>query len=186
MLLYLEITANALNAASIALAAMNSRYTWPVGIVGCLLFLVLFMQSQLYADALLQMFFTGTSIAGWRSWTQHAGRAALPVSHVRLRQLLVQVGLACAVCAAYGALLHAYTDAYSPYADSAVLAFSVLAQLLLMRRHYEAWWGWLLVNSIAVPLFWSRGLHITAILYAGFWINALVALVRWRDLVIRA
>lgn len=122
MLLYLEITANALNALSIALAALNKRYTWPVGIVGCLLFLVLFMQSQLYADALLQVFFIGTSIAGWRSWTHHAGQAALPVSHVRPRQFVVQVGLACAVCAAYGALLHAYTDAYSPYADSAVRA----------------------------------------------------------------
>ena len=63
-----------------------------------------------------------------------------------------------------------------------VLAFSVLAQLLLMRRHYESWWCWLVVNTIAVPLFLSRNLTVTALLYAAFWVNAVVALVRWRRL----
>jgi len=41
---------------------------------------------------------------------------------------------------------------------------------------------WLLVNTIAVPLYYSRGLHLTSILYVGFWINALVALRHWRNL----
>jgi len=37
-----------------------------------------------------------------------------------------------------------------------------------------------LVDTIAVPLYLSRGLHVTAVLYAAFWLNAVVALVRWR------
>lgn len=89
---------------------------------------------------------------------------------------------AAAVCVAvgYGWLLHRFTDAYAPFLDSVVLAFSVLGQLLLMRRRYESWWCWLLVNSVAVPLYLTRGLTVTALLYAAFWINALVALFRWR------
>ena len=31
-----------------------------------------------------------------------------------------------------------------------------------------SWWFWLLVNSIAIPLYASRGLHLTAVLYAVF------------------
>ena len=38
------------------------------------------------------------------------------------------------------------------------------------------------VNTIAVPLYASRGLHLTAVLYAVFWINAWVALWHWRRL----
>ncbi|KAG1078710.1 hypothetical protein G6F40_016603 [Rhizopus arrhizus] len=67
-------------------------------------------------------------------------------------------------------------------ADSAVLVLSVIAQILMMRRKLESWWVWLLVNTVAVPLYYSRGLHLTSILYVGFWINALVALRHWRNL----
>jgi len=77
-----------------------------------------------------------------------------------------------------------YTDAYAPLADSAVLTSSVVGQLLLMARRYESWWFWLAANSIAVPLFLMRGLDVTAILYAALWVNAIVALFRWRRLVV--
>ena len=59
---------------------------------------------------------------------------------------------------------------------------SVLGQLLMMERRVENWWAWLLVNTIAVPLYASRGLYVTAVLYAAFWINAVVSLRKWRSL----
>jgi nicotinamide mononucleotide transporter len=82
----------------------------------------------------------------------------------------------------YGLLLHTWTDAYAPFLDSAVLVLSVVAQLLMMRRKLDSWWFWLLVNSVAVPLYASRGLHLTAVLYVVFWINALVSLRHWHRL----
>ena len=39
---------------------------------------------------------------------------------------------------------------------------------------------WLLVNAIAVPLYASRGLHLTALLYAAYLLNAVLAWRRWR------
>lgn len=61
----LEISANAVNALSIFLAARNSIYTWWVGIVGCVLFGIVFFLSRLYADTLLHLFFVGTSLISW-------------------------------------------------------------------------------------------------------------------------
>lgn len=69
-----------------------------------------------------------------------------------------------------------------PFLDSILLAFSVLGQILMMERRVENWWAWLLVNTLAVPLYASRGLQVTSILYAAFWVNALVSLSRWRRL----
>jgi nicotinamide mononucleotide transporter len=86
------------------------------------------------------------------------------------------------VAIGYGWLLWRFTDAYAPFLDSIVLAFSVLGQLLMMERRVENWWSWLLVNTIAVPLYASRGLFVTSILYAAFWVNALVSLLKWRSL----
>jgi nicotinamide mononucleotide transporter len=84
------------------------------------------------------------------------------------------------VTAGHSALLVRFTDAAAPLADSVVLAFSVIAQGLLMGRRIETWPCWLAVNTIAIPLFYSRGLWLTAGLYAVYWVNAVIALRVWR------
>lgn len=171
-LFHAEIAANAITALSIFLAARNHLLTWPLGIVGALLFSAVFYGSQFYADALLQVFFVATSLLGWWQW-QRGERARLPpVSRVKALPLALMLLGALVVTAVYGGLLHHYTDAYAPFVDSAVLAFSVVAQLLLMQRRLETWPVWLLVNTISVPLFASRGLTLTAVLYAAYWVNA--------------
>ena len=60
----LELAANAVTATSIFLAARNNVHTWWTGIIGCTLFGMLFWDSQLYADVLLQAFFVATSVYG--------------------------------------------------------------------------------------------------------------------------
>jgi nicotinamide mononucleotide transporter len=178
----LELAANAFTAAAIVLAGRNSVHTWWTGIVGCSLFALLFGQSRLYADVLLQGFFVATSVIGWWKWARGRDGAPLPVTHANFASLLWTVPVGLAATAAYGALLHFYTNAFAPFLDSAVLVFSVIGQVLMMQRRIENWAFWLVVNTIAVPLYFSRGLHLTAVLYAGFWINALVSWVWWRKL----
>lgn len=176
----LEVAANVFNAASILLAGLNSVHTWWTGIVGCVLFGWLFFITQLYADSTLQVFFVVTSIVGWRNWGRSDSGIALPVRRTPQFHLIAMLMVGVLVAAGYGWLLWRFTNAFAPFLDSVVLAFSVLAQLLLMKRRYETWYFWLLVNTIAVPLFATRGLALTAGLYAAFWINALVAMIRWR------
>jgi nicotinamide mononucleotide transporter len=178
----LELFANAVNAGSIVLAGRNSVHTWWTGIVGCVLFGALFLQSKLYADATLQVFFIATSLIGWVHWLKGDRGTALPVRRTEPATIAWMTGAGVMVTGSYGWLLHRFTDAYAPFVDSAVLAFSVVAQLLLMARRVESWWGWLLVNTISVPLFLSRGLVVTSVLYAGFWINALISLRHWNRL----
>jgi nicotinamide mononucleotide transporter len=177
-----EIAANLFNAASILLAGRNSVHTWWTGIVGSVLFTWVFFASKLYADTTLQLFFIATSIAGWWNWRRGLDEADKPVLRTGARALLPMIIAALAVAAGYALLLRRFTDAYAPVPDSLVLTFSVLGQFLLMGRRLETWWCWLLVNAIATPLYFSRGLHLTAALYAVFWVNALVSLRHWRRL----
>jgi nicotinamide mononucleotide transporter len=180
-----EIAANAFNAASIFFAGRNSVHTWWSGMVGCGLFAFVFYETRLYADVTLQIFFIGSCIVGWWAWLHGAQGAELPVRHVRLPVTIALLALATAVAAGYGWLLLRYTDAYAPFVDSIVLAFSVLGQFLMVGRRVESWWCWLIVNTLAVPLYASRGLYLTAVLYAAFWVNAIVSLRRWRRLAAR-
>lgn len=176
----LELVADLVNLIAVLLAARNSEHTWSSGILGCVLFGWLFFESQLYADVTLQGFFIVTSALGWWAWLRGNAGTQLPVSRTAPGTLAWMAALAVVVALAYGALLHHFTDAYAPLVDSLVLTFSVLAQLLLMRRRLENWYAWLLVNTLAVPLYASRELYLTAGLYTLFWCNAWYGLYRWR------
>ena len=177
-----EIAANGFNTTSILLAGRNNAHTWWTGIVGCLLFAWVFFLARLYADLTLQLFFVCTSILGWWNWARGASGVELPVNRTKLSWLLLMGAMGIAVAVGYGWLLHRFTNAYAPFLDSFILAFSVLGQLLLMGRRLENWWCWLIVNTVAVPLYAVRGLHLTAVLYALFWVNAVVSLRRWRSI----
>lgn len=173
----LEYSANAFFLSSVFLAARNHRHTWTLGIIGCVLFAILFYQVQLYADTTLMLFYIGTSLIGWQQWQR--GKAAAEIQRTPWSVLGLFCLIAIATLLGYGYLLYLNTDAFAPFADSAVLTFSVMAQLLLMTRRIETWWFWLLVNTIAVPLYASRGLTLTSLVYVGFWFNACYGLWRW-------
>ena len=176
----LEFAANVVTALSILLAGRNSVHTWWIGIIGCILFALMFYQVKLYADVALQGFFVVTGVLGWYQWLHGRGGRELVIAQTSWNVLAGMLITGIVVTFIYGYLLHHYTDAYAPFVDSAVLAFSVLAQLLLMKRRVETWLFWLIVNSIAIPLYASRELYFTAALYSVFWVNAVVAWYEWR------
>lgn len=179
---FLEIAANATTALCIFLAARNNVHTWWTGIVACVLFAVLFYQSQLYADVVLQGFFVVTGAIGWYQWmhSPHNRHLQRPITSISPPMLLASLVGGAAVAGLYGAFLYKTTDAYMPYVDATVLAFSVVAQILLMQRKIETWMFWILVNSISVPLYFSRGLYLTAFMYSLFFVNAFYGLYKWR------
>lgn len=179
----LEIAANAVVTVSIWLAARNHAATWPTGIVGCALFIGVFLRNQLYADATLQLFFISTSVIGWWQWfhpIQPNTVGQRPITQARRVTLVWMVIAGIVVAAAYGWLLHRFTNAFMPYMDATVLALSVIAQCLQMQRKIETWPFWLGVNTLSVGLFAYRGLTLTAILYAAYWVNAWYGWWRWR------
>ena len=176
----LEIMANLITASAIFLAGRNSIHTWWLGIIGCILFGALFFQAKFYADATLQIFFVITGAIGWYRWRQNKNGEELPITKTRRSTLLLASLTGLIMAGLYALLLYNFTDAYAPSWDSLILAGSVIGQILLMNRKIENWGFWLLVNTIAVPLFFSRGLYITSALYAAYWVHAIYAYLVWK------
>ncbi len=176
---WLEISANLMTALAIFLAGRNSVHTWWIGIIGCTLFGALFFEAKLYADVTLQIFFVGTSVLGWYRWVGGKDRTPLPITRTKTRTLAFSIIGGIIVGVFYASLLYRFTDAYAPGWDTALLVGSVIGQLLLLNRKIENWGFWLLVNTIAVPLFFSRGLYLTSALYAAYWVHAIIAYQKW-------
>ncbi len=62
---YIELFGTLFNVWSVWLVVKGRSATWPISIVGVLLFLALFYQIQLYADTLEQVYYLGASVYGW-------------------------------------------------------------------------------------------------------------------------
>jgi nicotinamide mononucleotide transporter len=64
--------------------------------------------------------------------------------------------------------------------DAATTSLSLGAQWLLNRKRIENWHIWIVADAIYVPLYVSRGLNLTAVLYAVFLVMAVIGLIRWQ------
>jgi nicotinamide mononucleotide transporter len=174
----LEWAAIFFTALCIWLAGQNNVFTWPTGIVAVLLYAVIFYEVKLYAEVLLQFFFVGTSLYGWWVW-RNKKTGVEPIKSVSVVTLAFLLALAAISTIGYASVLHMFTDASAPVLDSTVLMFSILGQLLLMSRYKQNWPVWILVNTVSVPLYFTRELYPTAIMYSIFWVHAWYAWWKW-------
>lgn len=59
-------------------------------------------------------------------------------------------------------------------------ALSLLAQVMLNRMWTANWWVWMVADVIYVGLYWFKDLHLTALLYVGFFALCVFGLRTWR------
>jgi nicotinamide mononucleotide transporter len=154
---------------------------WPLGLVNGVCFFFLFWDAKLYADALLQAVFFSLGIYGWWSWARvQAAAGKLPVTRAGLPEIGAIVGLALVFTSAAASALMAWTDSPAPWPDAAILVLSLLATWAQARRRIESWVLWIVVDLISIPLYWSRSLPLTAVLYVIFLLICIAGLVGWK------
>lgn len=177
----IEVVAVLLGICNITLLIRRSIWNYPFGIVMVILYMRIFFDEKLYADAGLQVFFLVVQIYGWAHWLKRRDAAG----HVIVRRITRNQALGYAASgvigvAVMGTLLSRYTDAALPYWDSTIAVFSVIAQILLARRRLENWLVWVGVDVIAIGVYWAKGLYPTSALYAFFLVLATVGYFAWR------
>ena len=170
--------------ASVWLMKVGSWVNWPIGIVNASVYAVLFLNDRLLGDGSLAVFYVASGFIGWMWWTVRGPGATPKIRRANPRELWIGTAIALAGAALLTPyFLHKGDPA--PLLDSVVTAFSVLGQWLLMRRAIENWWLWIAADLVAVPLFWSRNFHLTAILYALYLVLAVLGLLEWQAQMVR-
>ena len=175
---WLEIFAAIAGAACVLLVLARNIWNFPVGIASCAAYLVFFAEGRLYANAGLQVAFVALSLLGWWTWARRPG-GIKPVGRVPLGEMTV---LAVAFPAVWLGLteLLAAVGGESPQVEAFIATLSLVSQWLLNRRYIESWLGWIVVDQVAVLLFWSRGMYLTAGLYMVFIAMCVAGLIEWR------
>ena len=176
-----EPVAVAFGIAAVYLAVREKVWAWPTSLVQVLLYSVIFFRERLYAQAGLQLMYAGIALYGWYHWTfGGTGRAPLRVTRTpRLERVVLPV-LAVGLTVAIGGLLARYTNAALPWLDAGLTACSLCAQYMLSRKYLENWAVWVCLDVVYVSLWVSRGLLLTAFLYAAFLVLSARGHLEWR------
>ena len=95
------------------------------------------------------------------------------------RVLLASV--AAVVVATFGlTLLLRATDDAAPFWDALTTALSLVAQWLLNTKKIETWYFWIAADCVYVPLYLSKDLNLTAVVYVLFLGLCVAGLLAWR------
>lgn len=164
------------------LAAVNSVWNFPVAIVSCGCYLLVFARARLYSDAGLQLAFLLLGVWGWYQWAfAGTNQPELPIGHVALPEAVVLGAAALVFAAVAGFLFARYTNAALPYWDSSTTAISLAAQVLLSQRLLENWYLWIAVDVVYVLIYWRRRLYFTSALYVVLTGLAIYGLWQWQQ-----
>jgi len=164
---------------AVYLTAKEHITSWPVGIVNVLIYAYVFYVAKLYADTTLQFMFLGLSIHGWLSWARGGEQSTeLKISRLKPIHWGYVLAILAVGTAVYKPIIEHFKGA-SPFWDSLLMVASVTAQVLLNRKILETWVLWILIDIAYIPLYLSRQLYPTTILYVIFLALAIGGLVQW-------
>lgn len=178
---WIELFAAGLGVVNVWLVVKRNVWNYPFGLVMVTLYGLVFFRARLYSDAILQVYYFAMNVFGWWYWlkgrdTQGHVRPELLGAPGRLLAALATL----AGAAAGGYLFATYTNAAAPYLDAFIAAASVIAQYLMSIRKIENWVWWIAVDTVAVGVYFWKGLFPTAILYVIFLSLSVAGLTAWR------
>ena len=196
-LLWREIVGNGFGLAS-ALGGMRRKiWAWPVGIVGNLLLLTVFLGAvfatpnpvNLLGQAGRQVMFVVVSVYGWVQWRRTRDRlgeadadshgVAVVPRWASWRQRVLLVVALVAGTALLTPIFRAL-ESYEPvWADAWIFMGSLLATYGMAKGWVEFWLIWVAVDIVGVPLLVDAGFYASAFMYVFYGGFTLVGFFVW-------
>lgn len=162
------------------LAAKQNILNWPISIISVLAYAILFFESKLYGDTVLQVYFLFTAIYGWYYWTKRKQEFEKPIVSISSTQFYLVIFIILILTGLIGSFLDHVTDSDVPYADGFCTSISFVAQFMMTRKIVQNWLLWVFVDICYIPLYIHKDLYLTAVLYFAFTIIAWNGYREWR------
>lgn len=178
----LELSAVLTSVLGIWLTTRRLLSSWPVILISCVLYALVFHREKLFSDMLLQFVYMAFAIYGWWHWW----RGVREEGTVRVERLSGRGFTWGIIAGAVGSFLLGYvmahyTDAALPHIDAALTSYSLVAQFWSTRKHIANWWLWIVVDALEIGVFLYKHLYLTALLFAFLIFLAVLGLRSWNQ-----
>lgn len=183
----LEIVAVIFGVLSVWYAQKEDIKVFPFGIVNVLIFIYIFISTQLYANAGINVVYFITNVYGWYNWSRtNDDEESLQISRNTNKQNALWLLFAFVL---YGVIVWilleanqdnpAYLKSTLPWIDGMNSSFFLIATILMTMKKIENWWFWIAGNILSIPIFFSQGHYYVSLQYAIFLVIAIMGLRGW-------
>ena len=172
---YIEFFGTVAYLLSVWLIAKKNMLTWPVGIFSVILYCLLFLQINLYADMIEQMYYLVISLYGWWYWNKTLNREDDRGFITSSRSLMAKclaitivggVSFGFFLIKADDILPNIFTEPASyPMIDAITTVASFVAMWLLSKKRVESWNYWIIVDVVAIWLYYIKDVKFLSLLY---------------------
>lgn len=175
-----EILAALLGVVYVVLAAKESLWAWFFGFLSTFIYTIIFWEGALLSSSFLNFYYMVMAVYGYYAWKNGSGEKKLKITTFSLSKNLQIITVGMLLSLVMGYLSTTYTDAKLAYMDALVMVFSIIATWLLTQKVLENWLYWLVIDTIAIVLYWHTGYLATVILFVIYIVLALYGYVTWR------
>ena len=145
------------------------------------IYIWLFHDVALFMESALNAFYLAMAFYGFHHWRRGGARGdTAPVTTLPLAWHAAGITAVLLLVVVGGRLLELHTRQALPYLDSLTTWGAVWATWLTARKVLENWWYWLVIDVISIYLYLSRGLPLTALLFAAYVVMIPIGFVSWR------
>ena len=158
------------------LVVFQRRINYVIGAISTAAYAILFIQMDLVASAILNIYLTPALIYGWFRW--HSDEKTRPAGFVQLKWWPVYFAVTGVFY--FGALgvVQFFGGRFAP-SDAIILVGSILAQFLLDNKKIESWAVWAIVNVAAIYTYFNAELYLAGFQYLFFLGNTIFGGIMW-------
>ena len=187
---YLEIIGAVTGLLYLYFSVKQNIWLWPVGLITSAFYIIVFYNSQLYADMSLNIYYLIISIYGWRHWLlrkDNVYHKSIKISSLDPKEWTIYLAAATFITIALGLILVnmpqklGFKPSSVPWWDAFLTAGSIVATWMLARKIIEQWLWWILIDAISVGVFFYKGLYSTVILFVVNTLIAIIGYIKWKN-----
>ena len=178
---WIEIVAVIFGLLSVWYAKKEKILVYPTGIINVLIYVYICYVAGLYADMGINAFYFVMSIYGWYNWSRKIDtNHHLTISKATRIQLLISFVAFFIFFLLLWYVLTRFTDSVVPIWDSFTTSIFIVSMWLMTLKKIENWLGWIIGNTLVIPLFAYKGLIFTSFQYIIFLALAISGYIEWR------
>lgn len=180
------IVASLTGVTCVILCGMGRVSNYFFGTINVVLYAIVAWKARYYGDVMLNLlYYFPTNIIGWVVWSKHLNQEK---NEVYKKRMTLMQDILLAIISAAGVLGYSYIlkllGGNLPIVDSMSTVFSVIAQILMIKRFTEQWVIWIIVDIVSVIMwiatFFNGGESVAVLMmWSVYLANAVIMFVKW-------
>lgn len=170
----------------VILCGMGKVSNYFFGTINVVLYAYVAWKAKYFGDVMLNiLYYLPTNIIGWIAWRKHIDKEKNEVYKKRMswKQDILLI-LISAVCVFTYSYILKMLGGNLPIVDSMSTVFSVIAQILMIKRFTEQWVIWIFVDVVSVIMwiiaFFNGGKSVAVLMmWLVFLANAIIMFIKW-------